>query len=338
VGAYVYSTLGELYKVHPKQKHHVREKIGIVMESKGANKWLVNSEDNTTLTLKSNQIQVTQQKKPSCIQEPVQEDDSHLNSLSFFFTPLKNKASEEATMLDSDDSVEYSDKGSALIRPTRNSIIVLSTPSANTNIVSRKSTTVTNYSTTSTSTTAMATTSGTSTATVLNFKFEEDDDSSYIKEEIMYYNDEFVANNLKQAEDWLTYDRDDDSDEIAGGEVVNEEYEDDINEYEYQFLISSRMLAALQCMTTDVVEGTGRKKKTMTWMIIPYHEAPTWTHARSKATLGIRSWSVLDDLNDSDLPLAGDLFLYLTFRGGRWQRWLRVMNMKVKDLNDSQEF
>jgi hypothetical protein len=45
----------------------------------------------------------------------------------------------------------------------------------------------------------------------------------------------------------------------------------------------------------------------------------------------------LDDLNDSDLSLA-DLFLYLMFRGGRWKRLLRVMIMKVKDLNDLQEF
>jgi hypothetical protein len=43
VGAYVYSRLGELYKVHPNQKHCVgAKKFGIVMESKGANQWLVN--------------------------------------------------------------------------------------------------------------------------------------------------------------------------------------------------------------------------------------------------------------------------------------------------------
>jgi hypothetical protein len=256
VGTYVYSRLVELYKVHPKQKRYVREKFGIVMESKGSNKWLVNFEDNTI-----NLIQVTQQKKPDHIQEPVQEDDSHLNSsLSFFFNPLKNKESEKATMLDSDDSVEYSDEGSTLIKPT---------------IISRKSTNVTtNHATTSTSATAMATTS-TSTATLLNFKFEEEDDSSYIEEEVANYNDELLANNLKQAEELLTYDSEDDSDEITGGEVVNEEYEYDMNEYGYQSLISSRKFTSLQGMTTSVVKGTGRKKKTITWMIIPYHEAPT---------------------------------------------------------------
>jgi hypothetical protein len=58
--------------------------------------------------------------------------------------------------------------------------------------------------------------------------------------------------------------------------------------------------------------------------------------ARSKAALGIRSQSILDDLNKSDLPLA-DLFLYLTFRGGRWQTWLRVINSRVKDLNESKD-
>jgi hypothetical protein len=44
----------------------------------------------------------------------------------------------------------------------------------------------------------------------------------------------------------------------------------------------------------------------------------------------------LDVIHDSDLPLA-DILLHLTFRDGNWQRWLRVMNVKVKELNDSQE-
>ena len=35
-------------------------------------------------------------------------------------------------------------------------------------------------------------------------------------------------------------------------------------------------------------------------------------------------------------PLA-NLFLYLTFRDGKWQGLLRVMNMKVKELNKSRE-
>jgi hypothetical protein len=153
----------------------------------------------------------------------------------------------------------------------------------------------------------------------LNHHFE-DDDNSYVEDEIVDYDDELLVNNLKQAEDLLTYNSDDDSDDeqVAGGEVVSE-YEDDINEHEYQSYVSSRKIDALKGMTTDVVKGSGRNKKTITWTIIPYHESPNPIQARSKATLGIRSQSVLDDLNESDLPLA-DIFLYLTFRGGRWQK------------------
>lgn len=76
------------------------------------------------------------------------------------------------------------------------------------------------------------------------------------------------------AEDNLSGDSDEESEKIAGGEaVVEEEYEDDLNEYEYQSLISSRKIAALQGMTTNVVKHTGRNKKTLTWTMIPYHEA-----------------------------------------------------------------
>jgi hypothetical protein len=150
-------------------------------------------------------------------------------------------------------------------------------------------------------------------------------------------NNIMLVNKLKQAEDLLTYNSDDDSDDeqVAGGEVVSE-YKDDINEHEYQSYVSSRKIDALKGMTADIVKGSGRIKKTITWTIIPYHESPNPIQARSKAALGIRSQSILDDLNESNLPLA-DLFLYLTFRGGRWQRWLRVMNSRVKDLDKSKD-
>jgi hypothetical protein len=89
-------------------------------------------------------------------------------------------------------------------------------------------------------------------------------------------------------------------------------------------------------MTTDVVKRTGRNKQTLTWKIIPYHEAPYQIKARSKAAMGIRLQNLLDDINNSDLPLA-DLFLYLTFKNGKWKRWLRVTNMKIKEINNSKE-
>jgi hypothetical protein len=189
------------------------------MESMGANKWLVNFDGNSTLTLKSCQIQVTEQKKPNKVVEPVQEDECHLNTSSFYF--------------------------------------------------SRKSFTAITHVTTSTSATTMNVAS-TSTATDLNHHFEEDDDNSYIQEEeeVVDYDDELLANNLKEAEDLLTYDSDDDSVEIARGEVVTEEYEDDINEHKHQSYVSSRKIDALKGITTDVVKGSGKNKKTITWKIV----------------------------------------------------------------------
>ncbi len=61
------------------------------MESKGANQWLVNFDDNKMLTLKSNQLQVTHSQKPVDIHEPSKEDDVQLDSSSFF--PLLQKKS-----------------------------------------------------------------------------------------------------------------------------------------------------------------------------------------------------------------------------------------------------
>ena len=199
------------------------------------------------------------------------------------------------------------------------------------NSMESSTTTATDTTSFTTTTTSSTTTSSSASAaaTTAMININDDDDDSYVVGE--EEEDElFVSNELEGDEDELSV-SDENEDDDYQDEILQEE-----DGHENKLMNSIRKIRALQGMTTDVVKGTGRSKQTITWKVIPYHDAPDPIKARSKAALGIRSQKVLDDLFDSDLPLA-DLFLYLTFRGGKWQRWLRVLNMKVKELNKSRE-
>jgi glyceraldehyde-3-phosphate dehydrogenase/erythrose-4-phosphate dehydrogenase len=84
------------------------------MESKGANQWLINVDANKVLTLKSNQIQVTQLKKPTNMHKPINEDDIQLDSSSICCSPAKKKAhSKGESMLESGVEIDYDDNSSS---------------------------------------------------------------------------------------------------------------------------------------------------------------------------------------------------------------------------------
>ena len=183
--------------------------------------------------------------------------------------------------------------------------------------------------TTSSTTTSLSASAAAATTAMININDDDDDDSYVVGDEEEEDDELFVSNELEGDEDELSVSDENEDDEQD--ELFTPQQEQD--RHESQLMNSKRKIRALQGMTTDVVKGTGRKKQTITWKVIPYHDAPDPIKARSKAALGIRSQKVLDDLFDSDLPLA-DLFLYLTFRSGKWQRWLRVLNMKVKEMNE----
>jgi hypothetical protein len=325
IGAYVYSRVGELHKAHPSQKRRVRsKKFGIVVESISSKEWHVKFDDNTKLTLKSSQIRVCESKTPGHVYEPCHEDQSQVNELSSsysFNSSQKKKTTKRILDNDFENENNYNMTSSSSTSPATASITTTTTAAAST-----ATTTTTGSSASSATPTTPAIMLKSTPTTTTN----DDDDDSYVGGDVE--EDElFVRNELEGNEDELSI-SDDDDDLNLNENFVPQQEEQDI--HDIRLSNTRRKIRGLQGMTTDVVNGTGRNKKSLTWEVIPYHDAPDPIKARSKAALGIRSQQTLDDLFDSDLPLA-DLFLLLTFRGGKWQRWLRVLNDKVKEMNES---
>ena len=154
VGAYVYSRLGELHKAHPQQKRRVRaKKFGIVMESVRANQWLVNFDDNKTLTLKSSQLKICESNKPDDIHEPINEDESQLeksSTSSFSFSPSLKKKSTHQTkrMLGSDFENEKGDNSNNVTPSTVATMSTTSSSATTTSIATATATATTSTTTT----------------------------------------------------------------------------------------------------------------------------------------------------------------------------------------------
>jgi hypothetical protein len=109
-----------------------------------------------------------------------------------------------------------------------------------------------------------------------------------------------------------------------------------MDSYQQAAYNSKQKINALSGKTVDTVVGSGKNKVVTTWTVVNNHDPPIPIQTRSKAHLGIRSQKVLDDLDESDLPLA-DLYLYLSYKDGEWKRWLRKMNEKIVLINERSE-
>jgi hypothetical protein len=109
----------------------------------------------------------------------------------------------------------------------------------------------------------------------------------------------------------------------------------DLNEYELKLYHSNIRLKNLTGKKVEVVSGSQKQREKVKWIVIEDSTPHTLhTTPRSHAYLGIRSQEVLDNLRyDSVLPLA-ELYLYLSYRGGNWKRWLELLNKKIEQYNE----
>jgi hypothetical protein len=202
IGAYVYSRVGDLHKVHPNQKRRVREKkFGIITDSVSPKEWIIKFDDNTTRTLKSSQIRVFESSKtPGHVHEPPHEDQSQVDQLPSSFSlssPLKKKST--VRMLDKDFDNENKDANSTMTSST-------------TTATATATTSITSTSTTTAAATTIGSSACSATATSIMYNSntnDDDDDDSYVVDDEQ--EDElFVRNELEGNEDELSISDEDD--------------------------------------------------------------------------------------------------------------------------------
>jgi hypothetical protein len=110
----------------------------------------------------------------------------------------------------------------------------------------------------------------------------------------------------------------------------------DLNGYELKLYHSNIRLKNLIGKKVEVVSGSGNQKEKVEWTVIE-ESIPCTLHTtpRSHAYLGIRLQEVLGKLRyNLVLPLA-ELYLYLSYCGGDWRKWLHIMNAKIAIHNES---